>query len=129
MSMLMSTRGIVEAWATRSNVSLDKLNIDKVREDASPGDSDFYLPNTVEIEIIYDGSVDEEFCIDELYAVNVVDDCLVPDLIAHAAKSDSPEWTVYVRRVSGEHGDYAEAEHLFERTGDGSGVTEALGDR
>lgn len=113
-----STRLLIENWAARSNVDFYKLALEKASGVAGRD----YLPNTVEISVIYGGALDEEFIMDELYAVNVVDDVIAPDCEKESQDAMDPDiryrepWEIRVFRVSNEFGDLHEAELIYKKS-------------
>jgi hypothetical protein len=109
--MWQRTRQLIEEWATKSGIDPETLAVERI--EAVPEGCD-YEPNSVMISVIYDGALDEEFVMDDLYAVNVVDDVLAPDCWRECAEDpDHPDFQILVTRVSNEHGDLAEPEQIY----------------
>lgn len=111
MPMHQRTRQLIEEWAVRSGINPHDLAVERI--EAVPEGCD-YEPNTVEISIIYSGSLDESFVMDDLYAVNVVDDVLAPDCWRESKEDvDHPDFLILVNRVSNEYGDLTDPEEIY----------------
>lgn len=90
MSMREHSRKYVVKRATESGVALDKLALDLENVYNKPADQ------VVEVAVIWDGALDEDFYMDRLYAVNVADWLAEECANESEADPDHPSWEVLV---------------------------------